>query len=481
MQSTQSASSRPKHSEYDLVVLGSGPGGQKAAISAAKMGKRVLVIEKNQLGGSCLNTGTIPSKTLREAALATHEASSLAAIMHRTRGVIEDEIDVIAHQLHRNHVEAIFGTGRFASANQVEILNNDGTVSKVTAKFVVLAVGTRPRQPAGLKFDGKVVFDSDTILTLGEYPESMLVLGAGVIGCEYASIYAKMGIEVTLVDRRPELLSSLDQEVVHALSRHFHKYRIRLHLGWEFDDIRVVDKLPRTKRPGLRVRLFKAGTNDPEHDGSIDMEFDTLLACAGRIGNFEALNLAAAGLSADERGLLQVNSNYQTAIPHIYAVGDIIGAPALAASAAEQGRLATHHAFLKQDASFPATFPYGIYTIPEISSVGAQEADLKREGIPFVTGIAHYRELARGKIMNDEHGFLKLLVDARTEQILGVHVIGTGATELVHIGQTAMAFGAKVSFFVDNVFNYPTLAEAYKVAAYNAFNKLRNQPTSAIS
>lgn len=462
----------PSRAEYDLVVLGSGPGGQKAAISAAKMGKSVLVIEKSKLGGACLHTGTIPSKSLREAALSIFEATSLAAIGRRTHEVISEETDVISHQLRRNNVETVSGTGRFVNQNEVEILKPAGGVHKVKANFVVIAVGTRPRRPADMAFDDRTIFDSDSILTLGEHPESMLVLGAGVIGCEYASIYAKMGIEVTLVDRRPVLLPSIDQEVVAALIKQFKRYRIRLHLGWEYADIRNVAQLTRTKRPGVRVCLHPSGTG-PESEGAQDIEFDTVLYCAGRIGNFESLQLEKADLEADDRGLIKVNSNYQTAAPNIYAVGDIIGAPALAASAAEQGRLATAHAFTGHQVQFPSTFPYGIYTIPEISSVGAQEDDLKKAGIEYVTGLAYYRELARGKIIDDDNGFLKLLVETKTGKILGVHVIGTGATELVHIGQTAIAFGAKVDFFVDNVFNYPTLAEAYKVAAYNAFNKLR--------
>jgi NAD(P) transhydrogenase len=466
--------SAPAHREYDLVVIGSGPGGQKAAISSAKLGKKVLVIEKDHLGGSCIHTGTIPSKALREAALSVYEASSLAAISERTNAVIQSETNIISAQLQRNKVEVVRGTGRFVTSHDVEVVCRDGKTHSVKANVVIIAVGTRPRRPEGLNFDNRTVFDSDTVLTLVEHPESMLVLGAGVIGCEYASIYAKMGIEVTLVDRRPSLLPSIDREIVDALIQHFKKYRIRLHLGWNHSNIRLVDKLPRTKRAGARVCL-SPGESD---ENAIDIEFDTVLYCAGRTGNFEGLHLEKAGLKADDRGLLPVNSNYQTAAPHIYAVGDIIGAPALAASAAEQGRLAAQHAFSGVKVSFPSTFPYGIYTIPEISSVGAQEEDLKKAGIKFVTGIARYSELARGKILRDDHGFLKLLVDAKTEKILGVHVIGTGATELVHIGQTAMAFGAEVKFFVDNVFNYPTLAEAYKVAAYNAYNKLRAQPTT---
>ena len=464
----------PSRSEYDLVVIGSGPGGQKAAISTAKLGKKVLVIERDELGGSCIHTGTIPSKALREAALSVYEASDLAAISKRTRAVIDKETDIIAAQLKRNNIEVVKGSGRFAGKHEVEVVGEDGKAHKVHAKFVVVAVGTRPRRQNGLDFDGRVIFDSDTVLGLESHPESMLVLGAGVIGCEYASIYAKMGIEVTLVDRRPQLLPSIDQEVVQTLAQHFKKYRIRLHLGWTYSNFRLVDKLPRTKRSGVRVELSPA--DSPEQ--AIDMEFETVLFCAGRVGNFESLQLDKAGLACDDRGLLTVNGNYQTSVSHIYAVGDIIGAPALAASAAEQGRLAAQHAFKGTAVHFPSTFPYGIYTIPEISSVGAQEEELKKAGIAYVTGIARYNELARGKIIRDDHGFLKILVDAKTEKILGVHVIGTGATELVHIGQTAMAFGAKVDFFVDNVFNYPTLAEAYKVAAYNAFNKLRSQPTS---
>ncbi|MCM2282956.1 MAG: Si-specific NAD(P)(+) transhydrogenase [Bdellovibrionaceae bacterium] len=466
-----SPTSKPAHSDYDLVVLGSGPGGQKAAIAAAKLGKRVLVIEKTKLGGSCLHTGTIPSKSLREAALRVHEASSLAAISRQTREVISEECDIISHQLRRNHVEVVQGIGRFVSPNEIEIVADHSAVHRVSAKFILIAVGTRPRRPSDWEFDDRTVFDSDTVLTLEEHPESMLVLGAGVIGCEYASIYAKMGIEVTLVDKRPTLLPSIDQEIVAALLMQFKKYRIRLQLGWEYANVRKVAKRASTKRPGVRVCLHPAGQG-AESEGALDIEFDTVLYCAGRVGNFEALQLDRAGLVADERGLIKVNTNYQTTVSHIYAVGDIIGSPALAASAAEQGRLASLHAFLKRQVAFPATFPYGIYTIPEISSVGAQEEELRAAGVEFVTGIAHYHELARGKIIDDSNGFLKLLVEKKTEKILGVHVIGTGATELVHIGQTAMAFGASVGFFVDNVFNYPTLAEAYKVAAYNAVNKL---------
>lgn len=469
----QSHFKTPASSEYDLVVIGSGPGGQKAAISAAKLGKRVLVIEKTKLGGACLHAGTIPSKSLREAALSVYEATSLAAIARRTREVISEEADVIAHQLRRNNVEFIRGIGRFKDPHHIEIVAEGGEVfATVRATFILLGVGTRPRRPSDWKFDDRTVFDSDTVLTLEETPESMLVLGAGVIGCEYASIYAKMGIEVTLVDKRPSLLPAIDQEIVAALLRQFKRYRIRLQLGWEYANVRMVEKRASTKRPGVRVCLHPAG-HGAESEGALDIEFDTVLYCAGRVGNFESLRLEHAGLAADERGLIKVNANYQTATPHIYAVGDIVGAPALAASAAEQGRLAASHAFLGQAVSFPSTFPYGIYTIPEISSVGAQEEELRASGVEYVTGIAYYRELARGKIIDDSNGFLKLLVEKKTEKILGVHVIGTGATELVHIGQTAMAFGAKVGFFVDNVFNYPTLAEAYKVAAYSAFNKLR--------
>ncbi len=450
----------PQLKNYDLIVIGSGPGGQKAAVAAAKQKKKVLVIEKEKVGGACLHTGTIPSKALREAALNRLDADSLQTIMERTRHVIEDESHVIAAQLKRNNVEFISGIGSFLKPHQIQIKNSVG-IQIVESKFILIGTGTRPRHPAGIQFDDNCIFDSDTVLEMKRQPKTMLVIGAGVIGCEYASIYARLGISVCLADVRDQLLPTIDQEIVAALIKQFEKDKIQLFMGY---DTREVVK----SESQVSLKLVSAKKNETK-----DMKFDAVLYCAGRIGNVESLNLKLAGIQTDERGLIKVNSNYQTTTPNVYAVGDVVGFPALAASSAEQGRLAILHALNAKEVHFPATFPYGIYTIPEISSVGLQESDLKKTDIEYVVGLALYRELARGKIIDDENGFLKLLVDVATSKILGVHVIGTGATELIHIGQVAMAFQASAEFFVDNVFNYPTLAEAYKVAALNAMNKIR--------
>ncbi len=460
---------KPTLAKYDLVVIGSGPGGQKAALQAAKLGRTSVVIEKDRMGGACLHTGTIPSKTLREAALGETLIDVKGrdihnAVMNRTRAVIEDETTIIENQLFRNKVEYIGGLGTFVGPHRVQIRNAAG-IFEIEGEFIVIATGTRPRRPEGFTFDSKYIHDSDSILEMSTQPKTMAVLGAGVIGCEYASIYARMGVKVTLVDRKPDLLKSIDDEITEALRAEFTKSHIEMAFDVDYKNVEVV-KSDGKRKVKIEMKLNSASSFETRH-------FDTVLVCVGRVGNVEHLNLDAAGITdKNDRGLIVVNSNYQTSVPHIYAVGDIIGAPALAASSAEQGRLAALHAFMKEPARFPTTFPYGIYTIPEISSVGAQEVELKSRNIKYVVGRANYREIARGKILADEHGFLKLLVDCRTQRILGVHVIGTGATELVHIGQTAMAFGATIKFFVDNVFNYPTLAEAYKVAAYNALNKI---------
>lgn len=452
----------PRHPEYDLIVLGSGPGGHRAAVQAAKLGQRVLIVEKDRMGGACLHLGTIPSKALREAALNSEKGTTtIAEVMDRTHKVIEEERVVTEEHFHRNQVEFVKGTGSFIDAHTIRIENEQGQF-EAKAKIVVIATGTRPRRPKNLDFDGKVLFDSDSILTLKSQPQSMLVIGAGVIGCEYASIFARMGVKVTLIDSRSELLGSIDREIVEALLKQFEKSAIQLRLSTDLGSIQRVNG---PHGANARVELTHQGRSE-------SFDFDAVLYCLGRTGNFEALNLAAIGLESDSRGLLSVNRNYQTSVANIYAIGDIIGSPALAASSSEQGRLAALHAFAGETATFPDTFPYGIYTIPEISSVGVQESQLAKRGIKYVVGKAPYPVLARGKMLDDEFGFLKLVVHAKTRRIVGIHVIGTSATELVHIGQVAMAFGATVDFFVDNVFNYPTLAEAYKVAAFNAEDKL---------
>ncbi len=450
--------------DFDLIVIGSGPGGQRAAVQAAKLGKKVLVIEKEKLGGSCLHLGTIPSKALRESALMAKPGElSLMGVMERTKRIINEERHVIENQLDRNGIQVVEGVGSFHDQNTV-IVENEGTATRYTGDKIVIATGTRPRRPKEFDFDGFTVFDSDTVLEMKFQPRTLLVIGAGVIGVEYASIFARTGVRVTLHDARPDLLKSIDQQVVSSLIKQLKMSGVSMRLGWKINRVETV--------PGETGRAWRADATFSNEDETITEKFDAVLVCQGRMGNFEKLKLANASLVTDDRGSLKVNRNYQTSVSNIYAVGDIIGAPALAASSAEQGRLAALHAFLGVPAEFPDTFPYGIYTIPEISTVGMQEEEVKDRGIKYVVGIAHYSELARGKMIEDEFGFLKLIVHAKTRRIIGVHVIGTGATELVHIGQVAMAFGATVDFFVDNVFNYPTLAEAYKVAAYNARNKL---------
>lgn len=450
--------------DFDLIVIGSGPGGQRAAVQASKLGKKVLVVEKDKLGGSCLQLGTIPSKALRESALMAKPGElSLMGVMERTKRIINEERTVIGHQLSRNGIKVVTGVGAFRDANTI-IVENYGTATRYTGEKILIATGTRPRRPQEFDFDGFTIFDSDTILEMKFQPRTLLVIGAGVIGAEYASIFARTGVRVTLYDARPDLLRSIDQEVVSALIQQLRNSNVTMRLGWNLKSVQTV--------PGETGRAWRAEVTMSYDDETLSEKFDAVLVCQGRTGNYEKLNLKNANLNVDDRGSLRVDKNYQTTTPNIYAVGDIIGAPALAASSAEQGRLATLHAFQGTPAEFPETFPYGIYTIPEISTVGMQEEEVKARGIHYVVGKATYSELARGKMIEEDFGFLKLIVHAKTRRIIGVHVIGTGATELVHIGQVAMAFGATIDFFVDNVFNYPTLAEAYKVAAYNARNKL---------
>lgn len=443
--------------DFDLIVIGSGPGGQRAAVQAAKLGKKALIVEKSQIGGNCLHWGTIPSKTLREAVLLENKKNSsfLARVMRRKHAVVKGEVAVIQSQLKRNGVKFAAGTAKFIDPHTIEVTSESSSKRKYSAHHIVLATGTRPRRPDDIPFKKNLIMDSDSVLNLKKMPRSICILGAGVIGCEYVSIFMEMGIKVTLLDRRTDLLRGIDREIVTALSGHFKAKGVQIILGADYSHIRSSQNKVSLKING-RLR-----------------HFDSLLFCMGRMGNTEDLCLDKAGLKCNDRGLLSVNAHFQTEISHIYAVGDIIGAPALAASAYEQGRLAACHALEGTSASFPQLFPYGVYTIPEISSVGAEEAQLLKDKIPFVVGRALYKELARGKILGDEFGFIKLLFHKETQELLGAHIIGTHATELIHIGQLAIQFKAKVEPFTAMVFNYPTLAEAYKVACLNAYNQMR--------
>jgi NAD(P) transhydrogenase len=459
--------------DVDLAVIGSGPGGQKAAIMAAKLGHKVCVVDsRSMVGGVCVNTGTIPSKTLREAVLyltgmqmrdlygasyRVKEDITVSDLLGRTQHVIGRETEVIRAQLMRNHVELVPGTASFVDPHTLSIegetTNNYRTI---TAAKVVIATGTRPMRPTNIRFDGHRILDSDQILALEKVPDSMVVVGAGVIGVEYASIFAALGTRVTLVEKRPNMLDFCDPEIVESL-----KFQLRDHaMAFRFgEEVASCESAGRgtitTLASGKRIAA------------------EIVMYSAGRQGSTEALHLEMAGLEADNRGRLVVDENYCTTVPHIYAVGDVIGFPALAATSMDQGRLAASHAFDEPAHELHGLQPIGIYTIPEISYCGRTEAELTSDSVPFEVGISRYRELARGQIIGDSYGMLKLIVHADTREILGVHVFGTNATELVHIGQAIMGCGGTVDYLVDTVLNYPTLSEAYKVAALDVTNKLR--------
>ncbi|MEW5978571.1 MAG: Si-specific NAD(P)(+) transhydrogenase [Acidobacteriota bacterium] len=461
---------------YDLIVIGSGPAGHHAAIQAAKLGKRVAVVERKQvLGGVCLNTGTIPSKTLREAVLyltglrqrsvyglsyRVKRDITMDDLRFRTDHVIRLETQVFQAQLQRNRVELLNGTASFRDAHCVEV---EGLEEKeeFSADFIVIATGTSPAHSETVPIDGTSVVDSDMFLHIPSLPRSITIVGAGVIGVEYASMTAALGIPTTLVEQRDGMLEFLDSEIVEAL-----RYQMR--------DLGV------TLRFGEQVVAVKKGPEGwitAELKSKKEIRSDALLYSVGRQGNTAKLNLTAAGLQADERGRIQVNEHYQTRVPHIYAVGDVIGFPSLASVSMMQGRLAAAHAFRVSIASVPSLFPFGIYTIPEISYVGQNEDQLTRNEIPYEVGTARYREIARGNIMGDPNGLLKILFHRETRELLGVHIIGEGAAELIHIGQAVLTFRGGLDYFLNNVFNYPTLAECYKVAALAGANKI--SPTSS--
>jgi NAD(P) transhydrogenase len=462
--------------EYDLVVIGSGPAGQRAAIQGAKLEKRVALVERKAvIGGVCINTGTIPSKTLREAVLhlsgyrerglygASYTVTqniTMDDLLFRTDHVIRHEIDVTRHQLMRNRVEMLAAEASFVDPHTIRLNYMDGRGQReITTANVVVATGTNATKDEHIPFDERRIFINDDILRLDRLPRTLAVIGAGVIGCEYASIFAALGVRVTLIDKRPRLLPFVDAELVEALAYHLRQNRVTLRLNEEVSGIE-----PFEDEHGERVRIHLASGKQ--------IVTEKALHSIGRTGATRKLNLPAAGLEADSRGRLKVNANYQTAVPHIYAVGDVIGFPSLASTSMEQGRLAVCHAFGIETRSVPELFPYGIYTIPEISMVGRNEEELTEQGIPYEVGKAQYREIARGQIIGDNIGLLKLIFHLETRQLLGVHIIGEGASELIHIGQAVLTFGGQIEYFVNTVFNYPTLAECYKTAAFDGVNRL---------
>ena len=466
------------HPRYDLVVIGSGPAGQKAALNSAKLGKRVAIVERaTSVGGVCIHTGTIPSKAMREAVLhltglreralygdsyAVKQHITMADLLYRCQHVIKSEVDVIRGQMARNNIAMLFGTASFVDPNTLRVTCGDddpqgAEAIEIRTHNVLIAVGTEPARPANVPFTPGKVIDSNELLDLRDLPKSMIVVGGGVIGSEYACMLAAVGVHVTLVESRPRLLEFVDNELADSLQFRMRDMGMRLRLGELVSKIELVnDHVEATLASNKTLRAH------------------ALMYSIGRQGATDKLNLQAAGLTADNRGRLKVNEYYQTQAPHIYAAGDVIGFPALAATSMEQGRMASCHMFQQPTGtSHEMLFPYGIYTIPEMSMVGQTEQALTEQGVPYDVGIARYREIARGQLISDPQGLLKLLFHPTSRRLLGVHAIGTGATELIHIGQTVMAAGMPIDYFVDSIFNYPTLAECYKVAALDGINRAR--------
>jgi len=457
---------------YDFIVIGSGPAGQRAAIQAAKLGKKVAIIDRiNGLGGVSVHTGTIPSKTLREAALylsgwdqrglyghsyRLKNDLTMDDLMQRLNITLQHEVEVIRHQLHRNGVEIIEGIATFIDDHTVSIKKSDSSEEECRADYFLIAVGSRPIRPEGIPFDNAAVIDSDGVMSLNKMPASMVVVGAGVIGVEYASIFSTMDVKVTLLDGRPGMLGFLDNEIVDELLHSLRDRGVAIRLGENVSEVTERDD----------------GCVDVLTDRGKKIKSELVLFAAGRIGSTWALKPENAGIETDARRLIAVNDHFQTSVPHIYAAGDVIGFPSLASTSMEQGRLAASHAFNHVETASPENFPFGIYAVPEISMVGMTEQELREKDIPFEIGVARLRETARGQIMGIEEGILKILFSLENRKILGVHILGEGATELIHIGQAALVLGGTLDYFIDNVFNYPTLAEAYKMAALDAWNRV---------
>jgi NAD(P) transhydrogenase len=465
-----------QHYDYDLLVIGSGPAGKRAAIQGAKLEKRVAVVERTTvLGGVSVNLGTIPSKTLREAVLelsgyrsrefygasyTVKQNITMQDLLVRTNKVIQHEIDVTRHQLMRNGVELIAATAAFCGPRTLRLDFIDGTTARtVTARNIVIATGTETTRDRHIPFDGTHVFTSDDVLKLDRLPRTLAVVGAGVIGCEYASVFAALGVRVTLVDQRHRLLPFVDAEIVDTLCYHMRENRVTLRLGESVQGIEV-ENGGGAKRVKLHLESGKT------------IIADKALYSVGRTGATSGLGLEHCGLCGDARGRLKVDEHFCTEVAGLYAVGDVIGFPALASTSMEQGRLAVCHGFGIPAHSVPALFPYGIYAVPEISMVGKTEEELTDEGVAYEVGKAHYREIARGQIIGDTTGLLKLIFHSGTRALLGVHIIGDGASELIHIGQAVLSFGGTIDYFINTVFNYPTLAECYKVAALEGVNRL---------
>lgn len=456
---------------YDLLVIGSGPAGQRASIQAAKLGKKTAIVDKSFLiGGVSLHTGTIPSKTMREAVLylsgwrqrgfygrsfRVKQYITAEDLTQRLEITIRGQVEILQHQLFRNRVDVIGGAVSFIDPHTLKVETTKDDIREIKADKILIATGTTPSHPDHISFDGKVVLDSDDILGLTELPHSIVVVGAGVIGAEYASIFSALDIEVTLIDGRDKVMGFLDDEIIDEFIHNMRDRNMTIRLGEN------VVSIERDDRNRAKVKL----------DSGKQVCADMVLFAAGREGSTGKLNLQNAGLTADERGRLVVNEHYQTDVDHIYAAGDVIGFPSLASTSMEQGRHAACHAFGAEAVSNTEFFPIGIYAVPEMSMVGITEQEAKEKNIPYETGVARFREISRGQILGLREGILKMLFSLEDKKLLGVHIVGEGATELIHIGQAVLSLGGTLDYFVTTVFNYPTLAEAYKVAALDAYNR----------
>ncbi|MBP1887021.1 Si-specific NAD(P)(+) transhydrogenase [Sinorhizobium mexicanum] len=459
--------------QFDLIVVGSGPAGRRGAIQAAKLGKKVLVVEQGKrVGGVSVHTGTIPSKTLRETALnlsgwrergfygrsyRVKQEISAEDLRRRLIITLNHEVEVLEHQFARNRVQQVRGRASFVTPTTLDILKEDGESIPVSATSILLAVGTKPFRPDYIPFDGKTVVDSDELLDIAELPRSLVVIGAGVVGIEYATIFSALDTQITVIDPKTTMLDFIDKEIVEDFTYQLRDRNMKLNLGQKAEKVE--------RRDDGKVLLTL--------DNGRKITTEMVLFAAGRIGATDALNLPAAGLEADSRGRLKVNpETFQTSVPNIYAAGDVVGFPSLASTSMEQGRVAARvavGAIAKEPQKY---FPYGIYAVPEISTCGLSEEEVKERGIPYECGIARFRETSRGHIMGLDSGLLKMIFSLKTRRLLGVHIIGEGATELVHIGQAVLNLKGTVEYFVENTFNYPTLAEAYKIAGLDAWNRM---------
>ncbi len=458
--------------DYDLVIIGSGPSGRTAAIQAGKLKRRVLVIDRaDRLGGVSVHTGTVPSKTLRETVLNLSgwrersfygrsyrvkdqiKAEDLKARLHMT---LDYEVDVLEHQFNRNHVETLAGMAHFVPPNEVEVEIEAGDTTRVTGEKFLIATGTRTYRPDYVPFNGTTVVDGDEFLEMAEIPRSLIVVGAGVIGVEYATMFSALDVRVTLIEPRETFLDFIDKTIIHEFTHQIRDNGVDLRLGSAIEKVEdAADHVEVTLANGRHVRA------------------EMLLFAAGRVGATDKLNLQAVGLETDHRGRISVErKTYQTVVPHIYAAGDVIGHPSLASTSLQQGRVAACHALETPTLPESPWFPYGIYSVPEISTCGMSEEELQERGIPYEVGVARFRETSRGHIMGLEHGMLKMLFSLKTRRVLGVQIVGEGATELIHIAQAVLNLKGTVDYFVQNTFNYPTLAEAYKIAGLDAFNRM---------